>query len=800
MKKRLNVKLVVWLVVASIVLGVSVQVLHTIQVKRTAGSLLVQAREARAEAKKAVEAGETKQAVSLNKKARDFYRKYVGYRPEDHEAMAALALTWADLAEAPGAERRHVLAAYRAMEKTLRQTPDQAEVRRRLAEFVMKLGRFHDAKEHIAYLEESSPDDAELGLMMGRCHVALNENDEAVQVLRETIEKDPHLIDAYRLLSSVLSERLEDEKGAEEVLDQMVANNQQTYKSYFVRSTYRLRKQRLEEARQDSDRALALAPDEAEVILLAAEVAIRETLVDEARSQLERGLKLFPQDDRFYQALARLEQRQENAAQSIVYLQQGLKAIPESGALAWYLMDLQLSTGDKQGAAETLKKLESLPSFSREMVKLMESRLRMVQADWPAARDELEEIRPLLARSVKVSTQVELLLSDCYRALHQPDLEREALRRALLLDPGNQRAERRLVQLNIRQGQPGAIEEFESLVRNNPRLQLQAFSLRIRQMLMQPKETRNWGRVERQLDRLSKMVEDHLDVGIIRAEVLYQKGQVQESLALIEQLKKDYPDAIAPWISQAGVVEREQDYKAALKVLDAAQEKLGDTLKLRASRISVLARVRTDAAREQMAALGGNVDGWEANKKADLWRRLGRSFYGQGDLEHAREFFTKAADQDAADIESRLALFNLASQQQDLAAMDAALERIKREDTYWNFGRAVRLVVEARKVKDASKRRALLDEAERHIAKTAKRRPDWSDLVGLDAEVHQMLVGLAKSPDQQQSELAEAMEKYERAISLGGRRLSYYQQLAALYDIQGRPRDAEELIQRMPGA
>ena len=789
MKKRLNVKLVVWLVVAGIVLGVTIHALHTVQVKRTAGILLEQAKATRAKAQEAAEAGDDKAAFRLNKDARDFYRKYISYRPEDHEALAALALTWADIAESPHASKRHVIAAYQTMERALRQAPDDTTVRRRLAEFVMKMQRFHDAKEHLQYLLEDDPDNAELDLLLARCHVMLNENEQAVEVLQRAIEKDPHLVEAYRLLADVYKERLEKPEEATQVLDQMVANNQENYRAYFVRATHRLQAQQIEEARRDTNRALELAPDEAEVILLASEMAIRESRPDEALAQLNRGRELFPEDDRMYQALARLEQQRSNVPQAIEYLKQGLEAIPKSGKLAWYLLDLQLTTGEVEGAEKTLEKLRTM-NFSQEMVDLMQARLLIAKAQWPEARDLLEKTRPLLAGSTDLSTLVELLLADCYRALQQPDLEREALRRALLLDPGNRTAEQRLVRLNMRLGQPGALEEFEQLVRSNPRLRLQALSLRIRRMLTQPKETRNWNRIEQQLDQLSKVLEDQMDVNILRSEVLYQKGQVDEAIALLRKAQQEHPNAIAPWIALSGIIERKEGGEAALKLLDEAEQKLGDSPKLRIARLGTLARLRTDEARQQLVALGQNVDDWEGKKRAELWRRIGRVFYRLRDLERAREFFTKAADQDPGDIESRLALFNLASEQGDLQAMDEALERIKNEDSYWNYGRAVRLVLEARQLKgkeNQQRRNELLDQARTHIAKAAKRRPEWPDLLGLEAEV-----------DEMQGRLADAADKYRRAIDLGGRRLSYYQHLAALYDLQGRPREAEELIQQMP--
>ena len=144
--RSLNVRLVLLLAVLAVGSLVGIFLLHRFQVNRNAGSLAKIAR-------LRIKEGRRDEGINL-------LARYVNYRPDDREALSELAGLLLDKAETPNATRNDIGRAFTALESAVRKDPDNAALRRRLAEFDIKIGRFSDARQHLQILREAAPDTA----------------------------------------------------------------------------------------------------------------------------------------------------------------------------------------------------------------------------------------------------------------------------------------------------------------------------------------------------------------------------------------------------------------------------------------------------------------------------------------------------------------------------------------------------------------------------------------------------------------------------------------------------------------
>src|SRR5262249_35652656 len=160
------------LLVALVVMGTGVHFLHAHQVRRSASGLLDQATRAETEERYA--------------DAAKFLNHYLGYVPEDSEALARYAFALDKLPPAPVVRLKTML----VFDQVLRLDPARTSVRRRLVSLAMELGRFQDAREHLQKLLDGAPDDAELNELLGQCFEAEKALDKADEAYKKSIAND----------------------------------------------------------------------------------------------------------------------------------------------------------------------------------------------------------------------------------------------------------------------------------------------------------------------------------------------------------------------------------------------------------------------------------------------------------------------------------------------------------------------------------------------------------------------------------------------------------------------------------
>src|SRR5208283_730983 len=161
--KKLNLRLVVCLSVATLLAGASVHFLHGFQVRRNASALLSQADRAEQDRK-------LDQAIN-------YLQTYLGFVPGDNDARARYGLLLRESA-LRSKNLRLMQRVFNLLEQVLRESPERSDVRRRLVDTAMDLDRFTDAEVHLKRLLEAAPKDIELLELSARCQA---DNKEAAK-------------------------------------------------------------------------------------------------------------------------------------------------------------------------------------------------------------------------------------------------------------------------------------------------------------------------------------------------------------------------------------------------------------------------------------------------------------------------------------------------------------------------------------------------------------------------------------------------------------------------------------------
>ena len=291
-----TVKRLVILLTTILVAGLSIFFIQRYQVEKMDRSVLAQA--ARAE-----KDGNFEDAAR-------FYQEHLEVVPDDQEAK----LKYADvLRKGPKNPARQEQAA-QLYDQYVARFPANNSARRRLAELNVETGRYDKARPHLELLLKSEPDDGALCFLLGRCQEA-NEPAQAVKSFEHAIEYDaPQRPEADSRLAALLV-RLDRRNDAKNVIEKMVKEDPKNYRVYLERGSYLRRfaqTQDRKSAKDDLQRALAMAPSDPKVYAELAALARLAKNDDEAAGLSKRVSRSYPTIPRFiwsgpcWKCLARL--------------------------------------------------------------------------------------------------------------------------------------------------------------------------------------------------------------------------------------------------------------------------------------------------------------------------------------------------------------------------------------------------------------------------------------------------------------------------------------------------------------
>ncbi len=409
------------------------------------------ARSLRAEAAEAERGGKFEQAERA-------LARYLAIRPDDADAFAAHTALLERLAKTT----EDWLKVSNDYERVVRSDPRRREVRRRLAEIGLALGRFGDAENHLAVLCETSADDSALEILRGRCCEGRGAFPAAAAWYEKAREHDPNRLDGSIRLATLLRDKFADTERANLVVDEMVGSNPGSSQAWFLRARYR---GLFHLPGKDSDlaKALELAPDDPEVAIERARSLRESGEFDRAQGLLVRVQQAHPDDPRTYAELAEVGVNSGRVGEAIAQLRRGVERQPDQAELRWSLAHLLAQTGSTAELAGHLERLRGSRRPSTPIAYL-EAWLFVNQGDWASASRALERVGASCEDRPELRARVDYLKGRCLGQAGESDLQIAAFRRAFLVQPRWALVRRALASALLRQGET---DEAESLYRRD---------------------------------------------------------------------------------------------------------------------------------------------------------------------------------------------------------------------------------------------------------------------------------------------------------------------------------------------
>lgn len=617
--KQVNLRLFIVLVGMAVVGIAGTYFLHRFQVARNAGGIVKLAR-----AK--LDEGKSDEAIAL-------YGRYLGYRRDDAQALAEYAKLLLDRVNRPGVNRDAITLAFQTLEEAVRKKPDDHDLRRKLADFQLRIGRHADARAHLLMLrdlctEDSKPplDKAGIDLALARSWGGSGNFDEAAGIAADMIgfdlqrrsfqdksasqderdgDREKHgkeqgkendagqpakaaaPTEAYVLLAAIFDEKKGDRDSTKRILDRLLEDNPADYSAWLSYARWCRQRGDLAAAASAVKKAAALAPDDPETMIASFEIFLAERKLDEAAGVVRTAMEKHASDDRMIRAAAILAIQQAAPARAIEILQDGIKKAGPQPVISLMLADLLLQQNRLAEVEKALDSLKESLGASNPAVGMLEARLLIARQQWLPAKQKLERVRPLVVASSDLTSQVDLLLGQCHEQLGQYDEQLEVNRRVLGDDPTSLAARVGAANALAASGKPEqALAEFELVAGSIapeklpaiPQVWSPLLQLRINVQSRKPAAERDWSRVDELIEMLgsSEQISDE-QIAIIRAELLVRKDEPKEAFDLLEKALKANPNSPPLLSSLTTFVLRQNGPEAAQAIIDKTPPSVRDT-------------------------------------------------------------------------------------------------------------------------------------------------------------------------------------------------------------------------------
>jgi len=235
-------------------------------------------------------------------------------------------------------------------------------------------------------------------------------------------------------------------------------------------------------------------------------------------------------------------------------------------------------------------------------------------------------------------------------------------------------------------------------------------------------------------------------------------------------------------------MDRQGNAAGAQHTLAEAQRKLGDQFDFHLARI----RMTTDAASPERGQVLEQTERelhhFNTEEQCELLAGLANAWQRRGDKAQAERLWNELAERRPQDLRTQLALFDLALQSGNAAALQRAVESLRRiegeEGAVWRYCEAARLLALAKQGDTTG-----LAKARWRISEAGARRPDWSNVPLLEAEIADL-----------QGKPETALEYYLRALALGSCPPAAAHRLVQLLYERRRYLDADDVLRKLQAA
>jgi tetratricopeptide (TPR) repeat protein len=828
--KKVNLKLLMVIVIAIMATGVGVVLLRRFQVSRNAGSLAKLARQR-------LDEGKPAEALAI-------YSRYLGLRPNDHEAFSEYARLLLGRASAPDATRADIARAYNGLEEAVRRNPESDDLRKDLAEFQLRIGRPGDAREHLGVLrdrlasgqlqqkptppgDDGEPqegrakpiDETTIDLLSARSYLASGDAQEAGRLSAAMVGYDlparrfdpdktlAGVTDAYIILAAVLETRLNDQQAASAVLERLVETHADDVQAWLALSGWHRQHGDLDGAVTAIDKAMEIAPENGDAIFAAFELALVRNDLDDAESLARRGLELLPMDERPYRALAAVAMQRRDPATAEQLLLDGIESLPNRASLLLMLADALLQQNKLEQVGQTIARLQEIYGPGSPAVGLLEGRLLVSQRRWKDAKAKLEQVRPLVLGATDLVRQIDLYLGQCHAQLDEFDAQLDVNRRVLNEDPSSLAARAGTAAALASAGKSTeALAEFETIAAGLPADRLAAtpqvwyplLQLRVQQQAKLPAADRDWSRVDDLLESLQQAPDvSGAQMTLLRSDVLLRKGEAEAARELLERGAADGEDAQV-WSALVMLALRQEGPDAAAKILARAPATIRDVPAMLNAACQVTSRMDEKSRAAAWEALESRAAALPDDQAADVLATMAGVRLATGDTAAAARLWRDVAKRRPDDIRCREAILELTMIDDDLdASREAAAEvaRVSGPSTarakVANAGvriqevrQAVRQRQEAGEGSDLTDaEREALDGARNLLIEAENERPGWSQIQTLFADV-----------DALKGEMPSAITRLQKAVALGPANPAIVRRLVAMLYSVNRLEEARQVM------
>ena len=780
LKRAVSHKFVLSAVGIVVVVALAVHFLHQLQVDRNADVF-------RERAEAALEKGESGKAIAS-------YKQYLGFRPDDTDARAALGILIEDNAQSA----RSLLQAYLTYEKVLLEEEDRDDIRLRLIDVAIRLRRFTDAESHIQRLLPTAANKAELEYKLGLCLEVRNELQQAAELYQSAIAAGYTQPPVFLQLADLFQRELN--RGAEvvDLIDDMVKANPESVTALLARARLRISQQKFDEAREDLARAEACDPSNSETVLLESGIALENQTSEESLKTIREKLKLaiaeHPRESRLYERLSQLELTVGNRDAVVEILQSGIVAVESPAELLVLLGDVLISQGKAEEAKEQLDRLKEQDG-PELFVDFLQARLHIADGNLPEALRLFRSVQPRVAKIPRLGELCSIYLASCYESMGDPDEQIVELQNALAINPQSEQTLLKLASAYQMKGKADMALEIYRRLSHVPSVALAIANIEFQRSLRQSPEQRDWSKVE---EALRHTQTGSVGASLLQERMLMARGQQTEALELLQKLRSEAPTAevLSRW---ALALMAQGQRTEASQAIDDAQKKLGDTVTLRITRAAWINEAGADQGDEALQNLESGSDVFSSDDQFRLFASLAQIHELRGHVATAQRLWQLALEKRPNDLQTRFRIIQLALASGDTneaARQLAELRGIVGSESPHVWAAEAMMLINSG---DAGQTQ--LDQARSLLAKVAARRPDWIQ-VPLTLAMIEELDGHAD----------RACQNYRRAIELGDREPAHLNRAVALlsrlkrYDEVGQilalvhldsPPAIRQLLQRM---
>lgn len=776
--RRLNVKLLLWLLGTGLVLVVGVFGLWTFQRSRTAGSLLERADQYSVD-KKYVEAMKE-------------YDRYFKFRKDDTDnyiRYASLIDEYSRLPDATDADRARAVA---HLKVALVKDPSQTQLKRKVVDHLMHWRAYADAMAFLKELVQTEKDDAELEALLARCYVANNEIEQAVKLYQQSIEHDPKRVPTYVSLADVQRTRLGNAAEAEKTLDLAIERNPEDPRGYLARARANYEK-KPESVKADVEKALSLAPTDPDAVLLATDVAIKESDVELARRRLDAGREANPDNTSLLITASRLEAGSD-LSKAEEMLNEGIRRMPKAVELLFTLSELQLSQGDLEGAKKTLETMRK-KQVQVPFLKFVEGRIAMGERNFERASRLFEECRAPLART-PYGTQVNTYLSQCYMSVGRNDRQLAAAQQAYESNPDSAEAKLTLAMAYEANRQRAEALKLYRTMLDRPAIQMKVAQMMVSEMADRTERERNWDDVDAFVKEIRTKGAPDLACNLLDAQVLKHRGQKAEAVQALQKNRDQHPEELQSWLALYDMTREVEGPEKSAQVLAAAIQKFGNTEQLRliAQRDRLMVQENSQQAVDELKGQIGQMK--DEKEKIQALLLLGEKSLRSGKPEEARNYYLQVAEMRPKDPSILVALFQLARIANNVSDMEQAVLKLRdirgvKSYEYLFTSSALEITRLQHEVEKSGKlpgagQKAKLIQVRQQLQAAEQMRSGSADLAQLDGELSQL-----------EGDVPRAIDAYRKATtgSLFSPLMS--KRLVQLLVVQGRYGEALAEIERL---